>query len=730
MDRDGVEDALERLGSAHLTAVRRGFGHAVKYIEQMPVGALVLVDRHPTGKASSGSGRGSLARARGDSLASALPRRLLLVCTLALVTASPAWSHAIVIGTDPPDGSVLASSPRAATVSFDDAVRVGSRNAAIRNDGTDVMAGRPFIRQSRTLVIPLEPHLRNGNYTVRWSIVSDDGHQEEGVIAFGIGKGGGTPAAALGTRGLVTWQQVVMRTVFFLGVLAAVGAAFFALIVLRPLDAGRDLARRHAVLLLGSFLLAFVGGDALIHATTGSATRFERVLEIAIWAALAGAVAAAVSLRYARAIYVAWAAAAVLLACPTQAGHAFDSDQPRLLAPLADLLHLGAASVWLGGLASLVLVVGGAPEATRTAAARRFSSFAIPLVLVLATAGVSRALTQLTSVSQLWETGYGRTILVKSGLFAVLIVVGWLNRRGLAAGFARLRLITFVELLVLLVVVVAVGTLTDERPGSSLATTPKPTAPRVVQAPPAPPPGAFVDGAQAGPTAVGFAYARGKAIVTLTGRDGNGVTDIPVSIDGRPARSCGRGCFSLEAPGRSVAVRVGSTPLRFEVPGQLRRANAELDRVRRAYDTLSSVLIHERLSSGPGNFQVTRFREQAPGRMAYRIVAASNPTLVGIEGIVIGERRWDRLPGGKWAASTQTPLRLPSAYWTAKARNAYFVAPDEITFYDPTFPAWFQVHFDPRTGHPLELRMVGTAHFMSHTYSGFDRPVSISPPSR
>ena len=51
-----------------------------------------------------------------------------------------------------------------------------------------------------------------------------------------------------------------------------------------------------------------------------------------------------------------------------------------------------------------------------------------------------------------------------------------------------------------------------------------------------------------------------------------------------------------------------------------------------------------------------------------------------------------------------------------------------MTFYDPTFPAWFRLRFDPATGRVLTLRMVATAHFMHHVYSDFDRPVSISPP--
>src|SRR5262249_1117047 len=158
------------------------------------------------------------------------------------------------------------------------------------------------------------------------------------------------------------------------------------------------------------------------------------------------------------------------------------------------------------GLASLLLVFHGEDEPARTDAAHRFSAFAIPMVLVLVAGGVSRALTELDTVSQLWSTSYGRAILVKSGLLLVLVVLGWGNPRRLAAGFARMRPIPLVELLLLLVVVGAVGTLTDLRPGAARATTPAPTPtpPRVQKPPPAPPAGAYVDAAQDGRIAVGF----------------------------------------------------------------------------------------------------------------------------------------------------------------------------------------------------------------------------------
>jgi putative copper export protein len=98
-----------------------------------------------------------------------------------------------------------------------------------------------------------------------------------------------------------------------------------------------------------------------------------------------------------------------------------------------------------------------------------FSKLALASVLVLAATGAARALAELSAVSQLWSTGYGRAILVKTALFAVLLGLGWMSRsRVLANGVAgRLRNLVIVELVLALGVVVAVAVLTSLRPGRS-----------------------------------------------------------------------------------------------------------------------------------------------------------------------------------------------------------------------------------------------------------------------
>jgi copper transport protein len=609
-----------------------------------------------------------------------------VVAVLFLAAAGRAYAHAVPVHVEPPPGATLATAPTAVFVTFDSPVRVGPRNAVVRFDGADVLGGKPRVTNGNRLVLPLRTALDSGSYTTRWSIVSDDGHEEEGLVVFGIGTS--PKGAVLTTRSYVTWQRVIMRALLLLGVLGAAGAAFFSVAVL-----GGALPKRQAHLLFAFFLLAFAGADALIHATSAGGTRFERFMIVAAVATGIGAAAAALAPLEARLRFVVFGAAAVAFVCPTLAGHALDDDQPAVIAPAADLLHLGGAAVWLGGVASLALA--------RTGTVRRFAQFALPAVLVVALGGAARALTELSSVSQVWTTSYGRTLLVKTAVFTVLLVLVWLARRRLLV----------VQLALLTVLAVSVGVLTDLRPGRarSAVSSAQPTGP--VQ--PAPPPaGAYVDAGQAGPLAVGFAWLDGKVTVTLVGQDGGVVTNVPVEV---------------ASTGRLVRVTVAGRTMHFRVPGTLRAADAALRRARTSYNAAPAVTIVERLSSRPGIAQTAVFHERAPDRLAYRIVSSTRRGLAGTEAVVIGARRWDRTARGPWRASSYGQIRVPGAYWGPDPVNAHYAAPDVITFFDPRTHAWFRLRLD-RTGRPAELKMTAGAHFMHHDYS-FRSP-AISPPSR
>jgi copper transport protein len=620
-----------------------------------------------------------------------LPTSLLEVRVLAaamlaaLVLPAAASAHATLIRSDPPAGTSLARSPLAVSLDFDDEVRAGPGVAAVRNGGGSVLAGAARAA-GRVETIPLRPNLPDGVYTVRWSVISDDGHVVQGVVPFRVGAGG--PAAAgLGLQAPDRPADVAARWAFLLGVLLAGGSAIFELAV-------GPVSRR---LLTVGFVLAAAGAAGSLALQSTLSTRYALAL-------LAGGGVAVAGLALVRTRF-ALAAALGLLAVPTVSGHALDPSRSWLEVP-ADLLHVAAAAAWIGGLAALA----PAPQL-----ARRFTRLAVPALLVLGVAGVVRALSELASVHQLWTTAYGRALLVKTGLFLAAVSIGAANRRRPA----RSRL--GVELALLAVLVAAVGFLTDSRPGRRVS-----AAPPAVGKAPLPPPDALVLAREDGPWAVALAVRGREATVTVIGQDGNGVDRLDAAIAGRAAAACGPGCYrATVAPSRLLVVRLGESRVRFPIPLHAPQAGALARRATRAFRSLRSVAFTERLASGAGAAITTRWTEQAPDRLAYRIAG-------GPEAVVIGARRWDRLPGKPWQASMTDPLRSPAPPWT-QVSNARLVAQTErtltIAFLDRSIPAWFEVTVDRRAARPLETRMTATAHFMRQVYGAFDSAPPVRRPT-
>ena len=158
---------------------------------------------------------------------------------------------------------------------------------------------------------------------------------------------------------------------------------------------------------------------------------------------------------------------------PGLSGHAGDPGRGALTITV-DALHVAAAAVWIGGLAQLVVVVPhatrGLADAARDRARRqalgRFSTLALGSVIVIAVTGGARALWEVGAVSQVWSTGYGRTLIVKSVLFAGLIALGYRNRHALDR-FTEVRRRAVAELALLAGVLAAVSLLTDLQPANT-----------------------------------------------------------------------------------------------------------------------------------------------------------------------------------------------------------------------------------------------------------------------
>ena len=391
-------------------------------------------------------------------------RLTAIVVAAALAAPAAAFAHATPVGTNPPDRAALSRTPARVVVRFDDAVRVAPGNAAVRNGDGSVLA-RKATAHGRTLMLPLRSGLGRGNYSVRWSAVSEDGHVVQGTLAFSVGTGVPPPAPTLRAETETGFGTVLSRFVFFAGLLVGAGLALFDLLVWRPLAQSH---LRTGWIALGLAAM-FVSSHGLVHASHGGlATRFGLTIEIASAIAATGAAAAAIAVADRSAAPFGIWLALLLLPVPTVAGHALDPGRSWLEVPV-DLLHVTAAALWIGGVFALVAVVPreGAPPETLEATARRFSTLALASVVAVGVTGGVRALSELSAFSQLWTTSYGRVLVVKTAIFALLLGLGALSRASVRQGLGRFRNVLRVELGLMVLLVLAVAILTSLRPGRS-----------------------------------------------------------------------------------------------------------------------------------------------------------------------------------------------------------------------------------------------------------------------
>lgn len=189
----------------------------------------------------------------------------------------------------------------------------------------------------------------------------------------------------------------------------------------------------------------------------GAGTSFGRTVEFAVAAFVLTLTVPALTRPGMRggATIVAVLCAGLALA---SSGHA-SSAPPQWLTRPAVFVHALAVAGWIGALIPLGLALrdGGAQALTALA---RFSAIIPWVVAALVASGIVLAVIQVGTPAALWETAYGRVLLVKLAFLAVLFVLAGANRWRLthptAMGDERARrhLVRSVAIEVLLVVLV------------------------------------------------------------------------------------------------------------------------------------------------------------------------------------------------------------------------------------------------------------------------------------
>ena len=391
---------------------------------------------------------------------------LAVAATAALALPGAAWAHAALLRTEPVASRTVNSPPAQVRLTYSEPVEPRFAIVSVTDaDGNQVTAGSPTGEPGspQTLVTPLR-RVSEGWYLVFWRVISADGHPVRGAFTFAVGPNPGPPpqfrVPSL-SETATTAQLLATRWVVFLSLLTALGLFVLRSLIARPVVRAvpgcslRSLNVAFAVALFVALVAtpvyvvvataqfslrsAFDLGAILPVARVSSFGKGYLDLELVL-ALFAVAAAAALwvdrpkqpqrSVAELLALPAALAAGAAALVLPALAGHA-GQKSPRGLALPLDVVHLAAASVWLGGLIGLVVFWISVGEAGRVAALAlvvpRFSNVAFVSVLALIGAGIGQSLLELPTFGSLWQTSYGQALVVKIALLAAALLLAAVN---------------------------------------------------------------------------------------------------------------------------------------------------------------------------------------------------------------------------------------------------------------------------------------------------------------
>ncbi|WP_343548624.1 copper homeostasis membrane protein CopD [Ralstonia sp.] len=261
------------------------------------------------------------------------------------------------------------------------------------------------------------------------------------------------------------WLAVTLRFALYLDLMVLFGVSLFSLYALGPTDPSSGIFRLYSRMTEASALAGIVlsiwdvvaMAESMSGATryseltshvfdtilTGTAVGAAWLVRLAVLAA--GVVVAIAWRRNARRRQIGLAASgAIALATLAWAGHgAMDDGLRGVLHLAADVTHLLAAGMWVGALVAFVLLSSarrtGTPHTVQTLsrAASGFATIGTCIVaMLIATGVVNYVLVAGPTFDALFTTPYGRLLLGKLVLFALMLALAAGNRYRLSPRLA------------------------------------------------------------------------------------------------------------------------------------------------------------------------------------------------------------------------------------------------------------------------------------------------------
>ncbi len=372
-------------------------------------------------------------------------RRLAALGAAALVAAAlpaTAFAHAVLTHASPAYQARTDVQPRQVVLRFDQEVGIIPHTLEVfAVDGRRVSGPPSFGADHRVVRVPLDRLVR-GAYTIRWRVLSSDGHVGSGVFTFGYRVKAPPPTQAYGASG-PTWADDFARWGLFLSLALLLGSLGVRKLILREPVPERLSKRLYLFSGLGAFAAIDVGLAAFI-------LRAEDALQLPFVDLMYGDLSpfanktrfgvafVAMTLGFALVaalVFLSWLLERPFLLWPaflialgfasglSLSGHSAVEPNSSWFSQLADYLHLTAACLWAGGLVTLAVSVWPLAPELRRQAFLGFSRLATVLVGILVVAGTYLTILRLPAVHDLWTAGYGHVLLVK--LAVVSVALSW-----------------------------------------------------------------------------------------------------------------------------------------------------------------------------------------------------------------------------------------------------------------------------------------------------------------
>jgi copper transport protein len=341
---------------------------------------------------------------------------------------------------------VLEQSPAAIVLTFSESVDIVDDSIRLADPAGEAVDVGPVRRDggSDTVAVDIDADL-SGSYVVGWHVVSADAHPISGAFTFAVGQvtstdpmlvedvlsQSGDTGGSNGWLGVGRWLSYggIAILVGGFAILAACAPTLLATQRARlVLGLGADAAAIGTLMMLGAQSAVLGDGpldpDGWIAVMESRAGRWWFVRLLLLVIAPLVLVAARRVLDRRPFVIGAGVYGFVLLCVVAAGGHAM-TGRDVAVGFLATLIHLAAMSIWVGGIVAIILVVG---RRDLWSTAARFSPIALGSVVALAITGSINAWRQLDGLASITDSSYGRWLIVKLVLVAVVTAAAVVSR--------------------------------------------------------------------------------------------------------------------------------------------------------------------------------------------------------------------------------------------------------------------------------------------------------------